>query len=183
MVLVAGPRLDEARREVEELRRLYPSARALTGDTATVAATFEALDGAGVAHVAAHGCFRSDNPLMSSLSLADGPLTVYDLEGLHRAPLVLVLAACDSGRSEARPGDEILGLGAALFALGTRTLVASVVPVPDAATRPVMIAFHEALGAGVGPARALARAQAVTGGRPGEASWAAAAAFVCFGVG
>ena len=40
----------------------------------------------GVAHLAAHGRFRADNPLFSSIDLADGPLTVYDLESLEEAP-------------------------------------------------------------------------------------------------
>ena len=46
-----------------------------------------ALDGAWLAHIAAHGRFRADSPLFSSLRMHDGPLTVYDFEQLHRAPV------------------------------------------------------------------------------------------------
>ena len=53
---------------------------------ATCRAVCAALDGPTLAHVAAHGRFRADNPLFSCLQLADGPLTVYDLEALKQAP-------------------------------------------------------------------------------------------------
>src|SRR5919199_284596 len=79
-----------------------------------------AMDGARLVHVACHGTFRSDNPLFSSLTLADGPLTVYDIEALARAPRRLVLSACESGLSSVRPGDELMGLTASLAAIGSR---------------------------------------------------------------
>ncbi len=125
--------------------------------------------------MAAHGTFRSDNPLFSALHLADGPLTVHDLEHLEQAPDTVVLSACDSGLSAVRPGDELMGLAAAVFALGTRTLVASVVPVPDAASHDLMVAFHDELLAGRPPAAALAAAQRDRG--------IAGAGFVCLGAG
>jgi hypothetical protein len=177
VVIVEGPGLPGAAGEVAALAARYPDATCLTGPAATVAAVAEALDGAELAHVAAHGTFRVDNPLFSSLQLADGPLTVYDLEGLARAPRRLVLSACDSGLSGVRPGDELMGLAGALFALGMSTLVASVVPVPDAATKELMLALHQRLQAGLGPAAALAGAQAASGRD------AVAASFVCFGAG
>ncbi|MCA1657179.1 MAG: CHAT domain-containing protein, partial [Actinobacteria bacterium] len=93
VVLVAGPRLAHAATEVEGLARRYPSARAFLGDAAEVAPVLSVLDGAALAHVAAHGRFRADNPLFSCLELFDGPLTVYDLESLGSAPRVLVLSA------------------------------------------------------------------------------------------
>jgi CHAT domain-containing protein len=136
-----------------------------------------ALDGAGLVHIAAHGRFRADNPLFSCLQLADGPLTVYDLEGLRRAPRTLVLSACDSGLSAVRPGDEVMGLAAAVFSLGTATLVASVIPVPDDATRRLMLAFHRRLQAGDTPAVALAAVRGAGAADP------ASAGFVCFGSG
>ena len=84
-VLVAGPRLPAAAREIETLSRRHPHATALTGDEATVHNVSAALDGADSAHVAAHGRFRDDNPQFCSLELADGALTVYDLERLTQA--------------------------------------------------------------------------------------------------
>jgi tetratricopeptide (TPR) repeat protein len=178
VVIVEGPGLPGAAGEVAALAGRYPEATCLAGGAATVAAVGAALGGAGLAHVAAHGAFRVDNPLFSSLQLADGPLTVYDLEGLARAPRRLVLSACDSGLSGVRPGDELMGLAAALFALGMTTLVASVIPVPDAATKELMLALHGGLQAGLPPALALARAQAEWAGDP-----AVSAGFVCFGAG
>jgi tetratricopeptide (TPR) repeat protein len=178
VVIVEGPGLPGAAGEVAALAGRYPEATCLAGRAATVAAVGAALGGAGLAHVAAHGAFRVDNPLFSALQLADGPLTVYDLEGLARAPRRLVLSACDSGLSGVRPGDELMGLAGALFALGMTTLVASVIPVPDAATKELMLALHRGLQAGLPPAHALARAQAEWGRDP-----AVSAGFVCFGAG
>lgn len=181
VVLVAGPGLPGAAGEVASLRRRYPGARSFTPRTARVEAVLSALDGASLAHIAAHGRFRTDNPLFSSLVLADGPLMVYDIERMRRAPRRIVLSACDSGVSGVRPGDELMGLAAALFAQEATTLVASVVPVSDEATRPLMLRYHKALEATGSPAAALASVGESRAGDP--ASYAAAAAFVCFGAG
>ena len=170
-VLVAGPRLDHAEPEVSALAALYTQPRVLTGADATAETVRDAIDGADLVHIAAHGRFRSDNPQFSALDLCDGALTVYDLERLRRAPRRIVLSACDSGLSAVHPGDELMGLAGALFSLGTSTLVASVVPVPDDTTREFMLEFHRALCAGSTPAAALAHAQQRVD----------AHGFVCFG--
>ncbi|MGH9119048.1 MAG: CHAT domain-containing protein [Acidimicrobiales bacterium] len=189
VVLVAGPRLPGAGPEVAGLARRYRSRSPagdvvrLTGRNATAGSVKHALDGAALAHVAAHGRFRADNPLFSALELADGPLTVHDLESLRRAPEVIVLSACDSGLSSVHPGDELLGLAAGLLGLGTRTLVASLLPVPDEATRLLMLDFHGRLQAGARPAHALAAAQAAWFAAGDDAALAAAASFVCIGRG
>ncbi len=182
VALVAGPGLLHAVPEVLALARQYPQASRLSGAKATCGAVAEALDGAELAHVASHGRFRADSPMFSSLQLADGPLTVYDLEALKDAPKVLILSACDSGLSDVQPGDELMGLAAALFALGTRTLIASVAPVPDGASRRLMRELHTGLRAGLDPASALARAQTRVA-PTGPEGRAAAAGFVCFGAG
>ena len=78
-------------------------------------------------------------------------------------------------------GDELMGLTAALFALGTETLLATVVPVRDDVTCDLMLAVHERLGAGLAPAAALAAARAdvvARGARPADV-----AGVVCFGAG
>ena len=97
LVLVAGPGLKTGGAEVLALAASDPSAVLLRNGAATVANCLGALDGASLAHIAAHGQFRPDSPMFSSLVMHDGPLTVHDLELLRRAPHRLVLSACDSG--------------------------------------------------------------------------------------
>ncbi len=178
VVLVAGPRLRHAAGELSELGGLYSQPMMLAGRQATVAAVMRALEGATLAHLACHGRFRSDSPLFSSLELADGPLTAYELQRLRRPPELIVLSACDLGTSEARPGDELLGFAAALIGMGTRTIIASVVPVPDAGAKRLMISLHRHMTAGDSPSVALAKAQAQLGPRGyGQAG------FICFGTG
>jgi tetratricopeptide (TPR) repeat protein len=178
-VVAAGPGLPGARAEAEAVARLHGSA-ALVGAAATTAAVARSLRGARLAHLAAHGRVHPHNPLFSSIGLADGPLTVYDLERLGQGPGTVVLSACNSGRSVVCAGDELLGLTTAFLSLGTRQVVASVIPVPDAETAPLMTAFHELLSAGRSVATALAEAQARTSATE-PAVVAAAAGFVCVG--
>ena len=159
VVLAAGPRLRHAAGEVRELAALHPRATALWGKAATASAVLSALDGAAVAHLACHGHFRADSPLFSSLELADGPLNVYELQRLRLVPEIVILSACDLARSKLHPGDELLGLATALLGMGTRAIVASILPAPDASAKRLMLAFHRNLIAGSAPAAALAKAR------------------------
>jgi CHAT domain-containing protein len=171
--LIAGPRLRHAPREVREIAALRPGSTALLGKEATSKAALKALDGAAIAHLACHGHFRSDSPLFSSLELADGPLNVYELQNLRRTPEIVVLSACVLALSRLHPGDELLGLATSLLGMGTRTIIGSVVLVPDATARRLMLALHRNLLAGKRPALALAQAQ----------SRVATPGFVCLGDG
>ena len=179
-VLVGGPGLRHAAGEVDALRQIYPAATVLTGGAATCDEVTAALDGADLAHVAAHGRFRADQPLLSSLTLADGPLFVYHLERLNASPRTLVLASCDAGLSGVLPGDELTGVAACVLAQGTSTLIAPLLPVPDADTQPVMLALHRRLAAGRAPADALADVRRGASGAPHELT---AALFACIGAG
>jgi len=182
VVVAAGPGLPGARREVRAVAALHPDAHELTGAVATAAAVSRAMDGAGLVHLAAHGAVRADNPLFSSILLADGPLTVYDLERLRQAPRRVVLAACDTGRPQVVAGSELLGFTAALLGSGTATLVAPVVPVPDVETAPFMEAYHRRLAGGHSPAESLVQAQREIR-TDDPVSSAGAAGFVCLGAG
>ena len=183
LLLASGPGLPHAAAEVQALARRQPAATALVGADASVGAVAAALETATRAHIASHGTFRADNPLFSSLQLADGPLTVYDLERLRSTPRDMILSACDGGVTAVHPGDELMGFSGALLALGTSALIASVVPVPDEPTQRLMLALHERLAAGDEPATALARASATALDREEPADYATAAGFVCFGAG
>lgn len=179
-VIIAGPDLAAADSEATAIAERLPDAAVLRRQEATVAATLAEIDGADLAHIAAHCALRTDNPLLSALRLADGPLTVYDLERMTRAPRTVVLSACQSGVSAVQAGDELLGLVSALLALGTRTVIATTVPVSDTATEPVMLALHDELARGADAAQAIATTRATIGGHDDSAA-AVAAGFVCFG--
>jgi tetratricopeptide (TPR) repeat protein len=185
VVLVRGPGLASQGAEVPQLAADYGQdveSPVLLGDgSATVARVMEAIDGARLVHIAAHGTFRADSPLFSALRLDDGPLTVYDLERLRRGPRQLVLSSCDSGVVAPAGADEVLGLASSLIPLGTAAIVASVVPVNDLAVVPLMIALHHELRGGASLAEALRDAR-----RRCESDPVAAAtgwSFICLGSG
>lgn len=184
VVLVRGPGLPSEGAEVPQLATEYARATepvVLGGGTATVARILGAMDGARLAHVAAHGTFRADSPLFSALRVDDGPLTVYDLERLRRAPRQIVLSSCDSGRTAPTGADELLGLASSLFRLGTTGVVASVVPVNDIAAVPLMLALHRGLHHGASLAEALRDARRGSG--PDPVALATAWSFIALGAG
>ena len=155
VVLASGPGLSTGGAEVPLAAALYPGATVLSGPDATAGRVLAALDGAWLAHVAAHGTFRADSPMFSALHLHDGPLTVYDFEQLGQAPHWMVLPACDSGVLAPAGADELLGLVSSLLPLGTAGVVAGVVPVNDQAVVPLMAALHQQLAAGRSLAESL----------------------------
>lgn len=151
----------------------------LEGDDARVPRVLGELDGAALAHIAAHGTFRADSPLFSSLRMADGPLIVHDFERLNSSPYRIILPCCDTARFASVGADELLGLVTALLPLGTAGVVACTAPVNDAAVVPLMLALHKGLEAGLSLAEALRDARASL---PGDAVHQATGwAFSAFG--
>lgn len=179
VAVVVGPGLRGAEAEAVALADRYADAEILTAGVATAEKVLICLEGRWLAHIAAHGTFRPDNPLFSSLLMADGPLTVHDLQRLGRAPYRLVLSCCDSGVTASAGADELLGLIAALGQLGTAGVLAPVVPVNDAATVQFSLALHERLATGATASQALRDARLSTGDDP--CSYATARAYVAFG--
>ncbi|MEV4311933.1 CHAT domain-containing protein [Actinocrispum sp. NPDC049592] len=146
-VSVAGPDLTHAEREVSALRHTTR----LHGRRSTVANTLRAIEGADIAHIAAHGRFRDDAPMYSYLELADGPLHGHDLTNLTRAPRLLILSACEVARAEV--------FATAILDRGAQALIASSLPVPDDKAVDLITTFCARLRAGDTPAPALAHAQ------------------------
>jgi hypothetical protein len=179
-VVVSGPGLRHAEQETTAISHAATAARVLAGATATVHATLSALRGARVGHIAAHGRFVSDNPMMSSLQLADGPLMVYDFEDLDPPPLQVVLAACHSAVARLHSGHELLGLAHALLWFGSSGVVATSLPAPDAETAVLMRGLHRGLADGQGVAEALWNARRLLDTST-PAGYATAAGFEAYG--
>jgi tetratricopeptide (TPR) repeat protein len=166
VILARGPGLVTDGAEVPAVAQLYDDVTMLAGSHATAATVLRALDGAWLAHIAAHGVFRADSPLFSSLRMHDGPLTVYDFEQLHSAPYRMVLSSCDSAVGAPAGADELLGLVSSLLPLGTAGIIAAIVPLSDHAAVPVMVGLHLQLRAGKTLAESLSSVRHGLSGNP-----------------
>jgi tetratricopeptide (TPR) repeat protein len=156
-------------------------ATVLADGTATAARVLAAIDGAWLVHIAAHGTFRADSPLFSSLRMDDGPLTVHDFERLRRAPYRLILPCCDSGLLAPAGADELLGLTSTLVPLGTAGIVAAVGPVNDKAAACLMLRLHRGLRDGHTLSEALRDARRDLGNDPVQI--ATGLSFIALGAG
>ncbi len=128
------------------------------GAGATAAVLVAQAGGADVIHLACHALFRDDNPMFSSLRLADRWLAAHELLELDLTGSLTVMSACESGRTNAIGGEELLGLTRAVLGAGARTLVAALWPAHDQVTVELMGTFY-AERATRGPAAALRTAQ------------------------
>jgi len=145
--------------EVRVLAPLFPEAKVLLGEQATLEALYTFAPDADVLHIACHGQFRPDNPLFSSLRLADGSLTARDAYHLDLRCGLVTLSACETGMSEIAPGDELIGLARGFFVAGAPSLLVSLWNVDDDSTAMLMTDFYTRLQAGDRPAAALRHAQ------------------------
>lgn len=149
--------LAHAREEATAVAELF-GVRPYLGAGATKAAIRDALAGRGrrldVLHIACHGYFDSRNALRSGILLApdpedsdrlDGALTVEELLGTHLEADLITLSACESGVSEHRPGDELIGLTRALIYAGTPSVIVSLWRADDLAAGLIMKRFYELL--------------------------------------
>ncbi len=166
VTLARGPGLASDGAEVPAVAELYDDVTVLEGAEATAEKVLYELDGAWLAHIAAHGVFRADSPLFSSLRMHDGPLTVYDFEQLKRAPYRLILSSCDSGVLAPAGADELLGLVSSLLPLGTAGIIAAPLPLNDRAVVPVMVSLHSRLRAGRTLAEAMCDVRRDVSGDP-----------------
>jgi CHAT domain-containing protein len=147
------------RDEVTALSPLFHDPVALLDDRATLAELRARAPAADVLHLACHGYFRPDNPLFSSLRLADGWLTVRDAYDLDLNCGLATLSACETGVSAVAPGDELIGLARGFFSAGAPALLVSLWRVDDHTTAELMASFYRRLSGGDGPAAALRHAQ------------------------
>ncbi len=128
-------------------------ARHLAGDlrigpAATVAALREAGQYASHVHIASHGLFRSDSPLFSAIRLADGNLSVLDLDDLQLSAQLVTLSGCSTGSHAVMGGDELIGLSSGFLQAGAHNLLTSFWDVSDVSTTRFMDLFYGRLTAG-----------------------------------
>jgi tetratricopeptide (TPR) repeat protein len=165
------PRIERELAAIAELggsrvRRVAPS------ELVSVLRTAET--GPSVLHVASHGAFRPDHPLLSGLRLGDRFLTTFDV---HRTVLdveLVALSGCETGRRARRRGEELVGPEQAFLASGARAVLGSGWTVADEHASRCMEALYAELARGTPLRRALARVQRAEFERDGHPfAWAA----------
>jgi CHAT domain-containing protein len=112
-----------------------------------------------VLHLSTHGEHRIDQPDFSFIELADGPVYTDDLLQCDLSYELVVLSACEVGRSRVTAGEEMIGLGRGFLYAGAGALITSLWRVDETYTFRLMHAFYHALARGESKARALQAAQ------------------------
>jgi CHAT domain-containing protein len=155
----ADEAIPQAAREINTLKKILPRHLSLTGKNATFTAYIKNAPRFDLLHLACHGQFRPENPLFSSLHLADGWITVRDICAQRLLAGLVVLSACETGMNKIFAGDEILGLARGFLSAGASSLVLSLWTVSDEATSRLMKCFYENLQLGHEVAASLRIAQ------------------------
>jgi|CXWL01.1.fsa_nt_gi tetratricopeptide (TPR) repeat protein len=147
----ADERIPLVENEVRAIKRIVPQATCLTGNRATFGGFVSQMPESDLIHFACHGRFRPDNPMFSSLHLADGWITVQDICSRSIPASLVTLSACETGLSRIIAGDEILGLARGFLTAGASSLIVSLWAVNDAATARLMknLYLHLQLGGSV----------------------------------
>lgn len=172
---VAGPRVARAEDEVTAAAKEWDRSRVLVGSDATASAVSTMADTVDVLHVAAHGRHSAENAMFAGVQLVDGPWFGYDIDRLRQVPDVVLLSACEVGRSTVRSGEELIGMTTAWLHAGARCVIASPAAINDQAAYDVLVAVHQRLSAGLDPAAALADAV------PAVSAASPPVPLVCFG--
>jgi CHAT domain-containing protein len=154
--------------ELTLVQQLLPHARLLQGMDGTAAAFLQQAPAAGLIHLAAHAQFRLDQPLLSSLALADRPLTLAEIARLQLKAELVVLNGCETGHGQLH-GADLLSLAGGFLSAGVSSLLVTLWRVEDATAATLMTNFYGALGAGQSRAAALRSAQLQLLRQPTEA--------------
>jgi CHAT domain-containing protein len=144
--------------EATQVSAVLPDALVLCEDAATMEAFGRFGSKARILHLATHGCFRGDNPLFSTMQLADADLTVRQVYELQLEASLVTLSACETGLSHLQ-GSDLVGLAEAFLYAGAASLVVSLWHTQDESTARLMQAFYRGLTQGQRKAATLRAAQ------------------------
>lgn len=180
---VAGPNLAADDLERAALRRSYDRIDEATGAGAT-AATVRTMFGAhDLVHVAAHGRFRADRPLLSTFELADGEVTLHATVPARVGTRLAVLSSCEGGAHRGTGGSEVLGLASVLLARGAASVLAPLTVVRDLECGDFVSAVHDEMATGAPFGAAVAAVRSRWLADDDLSRWAVASSFCCFGSG
>ena len=156
---LADEQIPRVREELDVLDNIFTKVKRFSNEAATTDALIQNSTAVDVLHLACHAQFRSDNPLFSSLKLANGWFTARDAYALKLNCALVTLSACETGMNAVAPGDELMGLTRGFLSAGSPTVMMSLWTVDDEATTELMSSFYQELLTTQSSAAALRAAQ------------------------
>ena len=181
--LVIGPGLDGVEAERRGVEGAHGGVAVAAGAGATASTVRSMFAGSDLVHVAAHGTFRSDHPLLSTLRLHDGEATLFDAVPERVRSQLIILSSCEGGAQGTTDGSEVLGLSAVLLARGAASVVAPLTVVRDLECADFVADVHRELASGETIACAMANVRERWLADDDLSRWAVASSFTCFGSG
>lgn len=181
--LIVGPGVESANIERGAVERNHPGATIASGAGATAQSVCSMFAGLDLVHVAAHGVFRSDHPLMSTIMLHDGEMTLYDTVPDRVRSRLIVLSSCEGGAQGTADGSEVLGLASVMLARGAAAVLAPLTVVRDLECADFVAEVHGELAAGVPFGQAVSAVRQRWLAHDDLSRWAVASSFTCFGSG
>jgi CHAT domain-containing protein/predicted negative regulator of RcsB-dependent stress response len=152
---IPDPQTPHVTEEARQVASALPNPRLFLGGEATERELRAHGPKSRFIHIAAHGLFRQDNPLFSSMRLGDSSISLLDLYSLRLSAELVTLSGCSTGMNTVVGGDEILGLVRGLLYAGTRAVLVSQWDVDDKSTADFMGSFYRHLSSDPDKGRAL----------------------------
>jgi CHAT domain-containing protein len=159
-----GVALPAARREAQEISRIYPGGRLLEQRDATPANVLRELADADVVHVASHAVDVPGYPELSHLALTGGPtagrLLVRDIASRHLSSTrLVVLAGCATAGRRTVRGEGTVGIAWGFLTAGTSHVIGTLQDIEDGPAGALFVKLHRGIAAGQTPSRALHETQ------------------------
>ncbi len=157
--------LPGAELEVQALQSIFKNNRTFFREDALESTAKQELPKGDIIHIACHGLFNYDYPLLSCLALAggsndDGRLELHEIYNLNlNKTSLVVLSACETALSQIKENDDMIGLVRGFLFTGASSVAASLWKVDDAGTYELMVKFYNNLAAGNSKGEALQKAQ------------------------
>jgi CHAT domain-containing protein len=143
-----------AEEEVGAIKWNFAEMTILTGKEATESRVVNNISDYDIIHIASHGEFDPNTPLLSAVKLSapkdqtftkrefDGTLDAGEIFGLRMNADMVFLSACQTGLGKINAGDDIVGLNRSFFFAGTHTVISSLWRVSDVSTAVLIKTFY-----------------------------------------
>lgn len=141
--------------EAQEVAKIYKVNPKLDVTTSEILKNL----GHDILHFSCHGYFDNKDPLSSGIVLKNDVLRAEKIFELNLDSELVTLSACETGISENKPGDELIGLTRAFIYAGVPSLIVSLWDVSAFTTKELMREFYTNLKNGDQKALALQKAQ------------------------